>query len=70
MRHYKCEESAFLLNTPLIPKKVLNFRFLVLNNLEMEVSEYFGSFCANCKLFGWEQPDPKASLLKRCGGCF
>ena len=36
----------------------------------MEVFEYFGSFCANCKLFGWEQPDPKASLLKRCGGCW
>ena len=35
----------------------------------MDVFEYFGSFCANCKLFGWEQPDPRASPLKRCTGC-
>ena len=36
----------------------------------MDVFEYFGSFCANCKLFGWEQPDPRASPLKRCTGCW
>ena len=30
----------------------------------------FNNTCANCHLFGWEQPDPRSSqALKRCTGC-
>ena len=27
------------------------------------------SNCANCNLFGWDQPDSRSSPLKRCTGC-
>ena len=29
----------------------------------------FDQGCANCKLFGWEEPDPSISPLKVCTGC-
>ena len=31
---------------------------------------FFGDGCANCKIFKWEQVDPKTSPLKRCTGCY
>ena len=32
--------------------------------------DFFGDGCANCKIFKWEQVDPKTSPLKRCTGCW
>ena len=31
--------------------------------------EGFDRSCANCKLFSWEQPEPRTSPLKICTGC-
>ena len=33
------------------------------------VGDFLDSKCANCLLFGWEQPDPSSLPLKRCTGC-
>ena len=31
--------------------------------------ERFDLNCANCKVFGWKQPDPRNESLRKCTGC-
>ena len=36
---------------------------------EASTEDSFDKTCANCKVFGWKQPEPGTSPLKRCTGC-
>ena len=49
-----------------------NFVFVFRNMASASTASTENSFdrmCANCKVFGWKQPDPGSRPLKRCTGC-
>ena len=53
-----------------LPLKEEELKFHYIGRTDFEdLEDYLKTACANCKVFGWDQPDLKRSPLKDCKGC-